>query len=256
MKKISNVISLFLLLSAFTARAIDYDDYLLIHNSNHCNNYFEYIEKEYQIPKDVLRAISIVETGRWHSIMKNYFPWPWTINQAGKSYYLATKNEAMTLVRKMLQSGATNIDIGCMQINLHHHPEAFLNLEQAFDPKENIAYAAAFLSSHYRQSQSWKQAIASYHSQLDIGNAYAERVLRIWAGYNKNNLNQNYCTNNEGKLTECSKLVSSEMRSYDKQKGELPLLVQNDKKEEKLIKKERDWTRLRSSMILYNIQKE
>lgn len=251
-----NLFSVFLILFSLTVKAVNYDDYLLINNSNHCNNYFEHIERQFQIPKDILRAISIIETGRWHPTMKNYFPWPWTINQAGKSYYLSTKREAINLVRKMLQNGATNIDIGCMQINLHHHPEAFLDLDQAFDPKENISYAASFLSSHYRQSQNWQQAIASYHSQLSIGDAYAKKVLKIWVACNENKLHPNYCTDGEGKLSSCNNSASSQITSYTQEKEELPLIAQNDRNEDKIIRKEKDWTRLRSSMILYNIQKE
>ena len=32
-----------------------------------------------------------------------------------------------------------------MQVNLGYHPDAFEDLEQAFDPTYNVAYAASFL---------------------------------------------------------------------------------------------------------------
>ena len=143
-----------------------------------------------------------------------------------------------------------------MQINLHHHPEACLDLDQAFDPKENISYAASFLSSHYRQSQNWQQAIASYHSQLSIGDAYAKKVLKIWVACNENKLHPNYCTDGEGKLSSCNNSAYSQITSHTQEKEDLPLIAQNDRNEDKIIRKEKDWTRLRSSMILYNIQKE
>ena len=38
-----------------------------------------------------------------------------------------------------------SIDIGCAQVNLMHHPDAFASLEQAFDPMANADYAARFL---------------------------------------------------------------------------------------------------------------
>ena len=38
--------------------------------------------------------------------------------------------------------GARSIDVGCMQVNLLHHADAFASLEQAFDPVANARYAA------------------------------------------------------------------------------------------------------------------
>ncbi|MEK6733930.1 MAG: lytic transglycosylase domain-containing protein, partial [Pseudomonadota bacterium] len=114
-----------ILFGSLCAHGIDYQDYLTLHNSNYCNNYFDHFEAKYQIPKHLLRSISIRETGRWFSKAKIYIPWPWSINQGGKSYYFSTKKEAVEKVRQMLKMGYTNIDIGCMQINLHHHQNAF-----------------------------------------------------------------------------------------------------------------------------------
>ena len=170
------------------ANALDYSEYLFLHSSNQCSNYFDHFEHKHQIPQHLLRSISIVETGRWHPTAKIYLPWPWAVNQGGKSYYFNTKNEAIAKVKEMLELGLTNIDIGCMQINLHHHPEAFLNLNQAFEPRDNIAYAANFLIRHYQQSENWQEAIASYHSQAPIGQAYAMKVLKIWSDYKDNKL--------------------------------------------------------------------
>jgi tetratricopeptide (TPR) repeat protein len=48
-------------------------------------------------------------------------------------------------VEKFQRTGAKSIDVGIMQINLRHHPHAFRNLEEAFDPQLNIAYGAKFL---------------------------------------------------------------------------------------------------------------
>ena len=53
--------------------------------------------------------------------------WPWTVNQAGKSFYLKSKQEAIAKVKELQAQGHTNIDVGCMQINLAYHPDAFEN---------------------------------------------------------------------------------------------------------------------------------
>jgi hypothetical protein len=37
----------------------------------------------------------------------------------------------------MQGEGVRSIDIGCMQINLVHHPDAFGSLEAGFDPITN-----------------------------------------------------------------------------------------------------------------------
>ena len=40
-----------------------------------------------------------------------------------------------------------------MQVNLMHHPNAFADLDEAFDPAANARYAVTFLSALYQQTQ-------------------------------------------------------------------------------------------------------
>ena len=61
--------------------------------------------------------------------------------------------------------GMRSIDVGCMQVNLMHHPNAFASLDAAFDPVANALYAARFLNTLYGISGSWVKATAAYHSQ-------------------------------------------------------------------------------------------
>lgn len=245
-------------LYSFSSQAIDYKEYLLLHNSHQCSNYFDHFERKYQIPKHLLRSISIVETGRWHSGAQIYLSWPWAINQGGKSYYMDSKKEAIKKVKQMLEAGLTNIDIGCMQINLHHHPEAFSSLNDAFEPKNNIEYAANFLLNNYNLSQNWQQAIAIYHSQASIGRAYANKVLKRWSEYNENKLNSTYCNNVDGGAVPCNNATTTASISQKETKEELPLENLNDKTEgkETLSKSKMDPKRLKSSMILYSIHNE
>jgi hypothetical protein len=79
--------------------------------------------------------------------------------------------------------GVRSIDVGCMQINLLHHPDAFASLDEAFDPAANAAYAVRFLKALYNQSRDWPTAVATYHSNTpDIAADYQRRVLAVWQG--------------------------------------------------------------------------
>ena len=77
--------------------------------------------------------------------------------------------------------GVRSIDVGCLQVNLMHHPHAFASLKQAFDPKANVDYAARFLRDLFDQTGSWPQAAARYHSATPaLGAAYRRKVLAAW----------------------------------------------------------------------------
>jgi hypothetical protein len=112
-------------------------------------------------------------------------PWPWTINAEGRGQFFATKQDAIAAVRALQLSGVRSIDVGCMQVNLMYHPNAFASLDEAFDPPANALYAARFLNSLYGASQSWVQATAAYHSETPaIGADYQRRVASRWQNPN------------------------------------------------------------------------
>jgi hypothetical protein len=68
-----------------------------------------------------------------------------------------------------------------MQVNLHHHPEAFANLSEAFEPQTNINYAAGFLRNLYDQAGTWKKAAGDYHSRTpSLGKEYVGSVYGSW----------------------------------------------------------------------------
>ncbi|MBY0430872.1 MAG: tetratricopeptide repeat protein, partial [Rhodospirillales bacterium] len=110
-------------------------------------------------------------------------PWPWTTNEAGESHYYSSKTEAIERVTAQLKRGVGIIDVGCMQVNLYHHPKAFRTLDEAFDPHHNAAYAARFLKNLFSGSGSWSYAVAAYHN-VDpvIGGAYRSKVYAAWRG--------------------------------------------------------------------------
>jgi hypothetical protein len=150
-------------------------------NSYFLGQYLNSIEQKHNIPNGLLSAISKVESGRYHTAHKKLIAWPWAIQAQGESKFFSTKQEAISAVRALKAKGVKNIDVGVMQVNLYHHPNAFSSLEQAFDPKANIEYAARFLTSLKRQHLSWLKAIAYYHSALPLYHTpYRDKVYKMW----------------------------------------------------------------------------
>lgn len=150
------------------------------HTGNVCDPLIRRYEAAHGIPHKLLTAISLVESGR--KVQGSIVAWPWTINANGKPYVFATKGQAISMVRKLRQIGITSIDVGCMQVNLKQHPEAFSTLDAAFDPETNIAYAAKFLKAKQRNKGSWVNAVAHYHSATaKFHLPYKAKVLKTWA---------------------------------------------------------------------------
>jgi hypothetical protein len=68
-----------------------------------------------------------------------------------------------------------------MQVNLMYHPDAFANLNDAFDPVMNARYAARFLVQLHEQTGNWTTATAWYHSATpDLGDDYQRKVMAVW----------------------------------------------------------------------------
>lgn len=133
------------------------------------------------VPKGLLAAIGVVESGRPDPVTGLVRPWPWTIDAAGQPAYFASKAEAIAAVQALQARGIVSIDVGCMQINLMHHPDAFASLDDAFDPPRNVAYAVRFLTRLYGQTRDWAEAAALYHSATpDLAEPYQRRVLAAW----------------------------------------------------------------------------
>ena len=129
-----------------------------------CRQAVAQVEDGEKLPKHMLIAIATVESGRWHKESEEILAWPWTITAEGRGRYLPTKAAALAEIEALKAKGISNIDVGCMQINLHHHPKAFEDLEAALDPARNVAYAAQLLRSLRQQRGSWTRAVGDYHS--------------------------------------------------------------------------------------------
>jgi hypothetical protein len=138
-------------------------------------------ERAHGIPVALLAALGRVESGRRDPDSGAFGPWPWTINAEGRGQFFPTKADAIAEVRRLQARGVRSIDVGCMQVNLHHHPQAFASLEDAFDPATNADYAARFLVELQQRSNNWLQAAAHYHSHTpEFADAYRRRVMAAW----------------------------------------------------------------------------
>jgi hypothetical protein len=138
-------------------------------------------ERAERLPERMLGAIAVVETGRPDPASGVLRPWPWTINAEGQGFFFASQQQAIAAVRALRARGVRSIDVGCLQINLMFHPDAFASLEQAFDPGANARFAARFLNALHAENRDWPAAIAAYHSETPVfGTAYRQLVLARW----------------------------------------------------------------------------
>lgn len=145
------------------------------------------VEKTHQIKENLMQTIASVESGRYVSSIKKRVAWPWSVHSQGKGYYYQTKEEAIQAVKEMQKQGITNIDVGCMQINLKYHGSAFSSLEEAFDPTKNVTYSAKFLKKLYKRNQSWEKTAMQYHSKnISKGTIYKNKLVKHFAKYIRN----------------------------------------------------------------------
>ncbi|HEX3347999.1 MAG TPA: transglycosylase SLT domain-containing protein [Acetobacteraceae bacterium] len=130
-------------------------------------------EAKLGIPKGLLHAIGTVESGHW----------PWIIDVAGEDRMFQTKDEAVAATQALLAQGVKSIDVGCVQVNLMWHPNAFASLDDAFEPRNNVAYGGHFLRELYVALGSWDSAAGAYHSQTpDLAEPYRQLVMARWMG--------------------------------------------------------------------------
>jgi hypothetical protein len=140
------------------------------------------VELNERIPRALMRAIAVTESGRWIEDRQANFAWPWTINANGEGRFFPTKAAAIAEVKRLKAAGVHSVDVGCMQVNLHFHPTAFENLDDAFDPARNVAYGAKYLKELQQLRRSWADAVAYYHSaSADYSIPYREKVYKAWA---------------------------------------------------------------------------
>lgn len=145
-----------------------------------CYNAIDAVSRRSGVPREVMLAISLTETGR--KMDGDMRPWPWTVNMEGKGEWFDTRDAALAYVRRHFARGARSFDVGCFQINYKWHHQHFSSVEAMFDPVINTTYAAKFLSDLYAEKGNWAAAAGAYHSRTPkYANRYAKRFQRYVA---------------------------------------------------------------------------
>jgi hypothetical protein len=126
-------------------------------------------EQRYHLPRALLVSIALAESGRSIKSIAQVRPWPWTINADGIGLFLESKAAAISWMHD-LAANHSFVDVGCMQVDLHYHPDAFTSLEDAFDPNANADYAARLLIQLYHTDAAgrWDLAVGLYHSHTTL----------------------------------------------------------------------------------------
>jgi hypothetical protein len=164
------------LLAAVFASAARADD------SDLCLDEIARQEAHYGMPAGLLKGIARVESSGspYGDISK---PWPWTLNVGGAGHYYPTKEAALAALQTYKAESDVNIDVGCMQISLRHHPNAFPDLATALDPVANVDYGALFLKGLRDRSGDWMIAAGDYHSTTPgFGDTYRNLVQVAMTG--------------------------------------------------------------------------
>ncbi len=149
-----------------------------------CTAAVQEAERHHTLPPNLLGAIAKVESGRPIATTRDVRAWPWTINADGAGLFFDSREAAVAWAKQGLANGVHLMDVGCMQVNLQFHPNAFRSLEEAFDPTANAAYAAGFLQQLANETNGdWNLATGYYHSHTpDLAAAYRNRVAEVGAG--------------------------------------------------------------------------
>lgn len=131
-----------------------------------------------RLPSGLLAAIGRIESGGQGG--RN---WSVNANMAGSGQHFASADDAEQYVQGLLAVGHRMIDVGCFQVDLFYHPDAFLHWQDAFDSQVNAEAAAHILQRLHDRTNDWYQAVALYHSgDPERGQPYLRSVLDAWNG--------------------------------------------------------------------------
>ncbi|MCJ8140552.1 transglycosylase SLT domain-containing protein [Falsirhodobacter halotolerans] len=146
-----------------------------------CEQAAQIAAREEGVPFDVMRALTLTETGRRQDGALR--PWAWAVNRAGEGQWFDTREQALAFAESSLRQGARNFDVGCFQLNHRWHGDAFRDLAAMFDPVTNARYAARYLREQFATTGDWTAAAGAYHSFTpEFAQRYSARFAQLRGG--------------------------------------------------------------------------
>lgn len=139
-------------------------------------------EKSLNIPRGLLLAVSLVESGQ------DGEPKPLALNVAGHGIYATSVRQAVRDMHDAHGRLRTDVAVGCMQLSLGLHAHAFQPVSKMLDPAANVWFAARYLARLRRQTGSWTAAVANYNGAVTPAQkrAYLCKVRLHLAALNEN----------------------------------------------------------------------
>ena len=145
-------------------------------HSTDCSEIISQIEAEYSIPKNLLAAVSLVESGQE----------PFAVHSRGRARYFKSHADAVKYVSGQMEKGGT-LYLGAMQLCFKSHKTKLKSVERALNPYHNIRFAAELLKSLYEKHGTWFDAV-KYYNASTRRTAYTKRVMAVWGGRDKSQL--------------------------------------------------------------------
>ena len=90
-------------------------------DSQLCDQSIEIVAQNSFVPREIIYKIARLESGR--HVNGRHVSWPWSINNGGKGYFLNDSTTALSTLSSLRAQGKTNIDVGCMQLNIRWHAD-------------------------------------------------------------------------------------------------------------------------------------
>lgn len=132
------------------------------------------------VDSEILYAIALTESGNSFNGMREYGPWPWTLNVNGEAKFYASREAARRALQKEVDKGNEKVAVGMFQIYLKYNSHYAENPVDLLDPVVNLYAGSMVLRDCGKRYDTTRDVLSCYYSG-DVDEAgldYAERVLR------------------------------------------------------------------------------
>ncbi|WP_114395579.1 transglycosylase SLT domain-containing protein [Oleisolibacter albus] len=139
-----------------------------------CLDHIVKAEQDFNIPRGMLLAVSLVETGGGGE------PAAYAVNVRGRATIGKTESDAVRHLRDHKGKIQDAAYAGCMQLSVEHHKKSFQPVEKIVNPEANVRYAARYLIQLRNETGSWAAAVARYNgaSSPKVAQAYQCKIQR------------------------------------------------------------------------------